>query len=194
MLKNLSTISSDLLIHNNPALITKRNVYIYGFQIIYSTVFCTFSIFILGLLLNQVFLTMIFLSIFSFGRVLAGGYHASTYGKCYILTMVCYISTQVLTFFLTNRIILQAGLFLLSIIYVGIKGPIYSSNKRVRSELIYHHQKNLKVYLIIISIVFILILNQSMYNISSQISSTLFMVTLLFYIQQRRSYYDQCNC
>ena len=134
MLKTISIYSTNFLILRNPLLKPKKNIYIYGFEIIYSTLFCTISILLLGILLNQIPQTLTFLLVFSSGRVLAGGFHASTYRNCYILTMLCFLFTQFLSYALTQMPFWQIVIFVFSVFYLGLNGPIYSSKKNIKIE------------------------------------------------------------
>lgn len=63
MLKNISIFSTNFLIQKRPLLAQKRNIYTYGFEIIYSTLFCTLSILLLGAIQDRLLQTFIFLSV-----------------------------------------------------------------------------------------------------------------------------------
>lgn len=185
MLKTISIYSTNFLIDRNQLLKPKKNIYIYGFEIIYSTLFCTISILLFGLLLKQIPQTLTFLLVFSLGRVLAGGFHASTYRNCYILTMLCFLFTQFLSYALTQTPFLQMIILLFSVFYLGLNGPVYSAKKAIKLELYLKHKKTLLAFLSVISILTILFILNTSFFVSSEISSTLFMVTILFFIKQK---------
>lgn len=185
MLKTISIYSTNFLIYRNPLLKPKKNIYIYGFEIIYSTLFCTISILLLGLLLNQIPQTLTFLLVFSTGRVLAGGFHASTYKDCYILTMASFLFTQLISYLLIQYPSIQILIFGFSILYLGINGPIYSSNKKITLVVFRKHRKNLRKFLAIICPLTFFLFIKAFYIISSEIGCTLFTVTILFIIKQK---------
>lgn len=185
MLKNISIFSTNFLIQKKPLLAQKRNIYTYGFEIIYSTLFCTLSILLLGTIQDRLLQTFIFLSVFSVGRVLAGGYHASTYKKCYLLTLATFLAAQLLMDILIKHHFFQYPLFMFSILYLLIKGPIYSAEKKIKPEAYHTHRKRLIIFLAALSIITPIYWIKTSYLISAGISSTIFFVTILFFIKER---------
>ncbi len=72
----------------------KRRVYYFGFQVVIGTLFEAILLVGAALLLG-VFLPMLVTSAAFIGlRVIAGGYHMDTYGKCTVATLVLFLITS----------------------------------------------------------------------------------------------------
>ena len=69
---------------------SRKSVYRYGFQLFLSTSASTTAILLLSALFSLFGHAVIFLLIFMPLRFFSGGYHAKTYGSCFILTNAVY--------------------------------------------------------------------------------------------------------
>ena len=69
----------------------KRSVYYYGFQIIIGAVVKGVLLVSIALLFRSLIPTLIAVLTFSSLRVIAGGYHMDTYGKCISLSLAMFI-------------------------------------------------------------------------------------------------------
>ena len=106
-----------------------KDVYIYGFDLMFSFLISTTIILTIGLLTHQIFPTIFFLLTFILVRRYTGGYHANTYLKCQICTVSFYLITVALSTYLNvphySFIILEViGIFI-----VLIFGPIENPHK-----------------------------------------------------------------
>lgn len=70
----------------------RKAVYIYGAELSLSTLAASFSIIIISLLLGHFFTAVLFLACFVGFRLFAGGFHASTYGRCFLLTNSMFLA------------------------------------------------------------------------------------------------------
>ena len=61
-------------------------VYIYGAELLFSTALAAFSILLISFLAGKLFFGILFILIFVSLRIFVGGYHASTYRNCFLLT------------------------------------------------------------------------------------------------------------
>ncbi len=62
------------------------NVYVYGTELLLSTTLAAFSILLISFLAGELFSGILFIIIFVSLRVFVGGFHASTYRNCFLLT------------------------------------------------------------------------------------------------------------
>lgn len=70
----------------------QRDIYIYGFELFYSTLFTLLSIFFLSsICLNNILFAVIFILFFYPIRLFCGGYHCKTYRNCFFLTNIIFI-------------------------------------------------------------------------------------------------------
>lgn len=90
MLERLSENSTAYFIRRGIVPEEKRAIYAYGFAVTYSTVFGLGAILLLGALFHRTPETLVFLGYFIAIRLFAGGYHAPTYGGCFLVTLCAY--------------------------------------------------------------------------------------------------------
>ena len=74
---------------------TRRPVYIYGFELFLSTVSSMISILIISAIFFHTYSGCLFLAVFITLRLFSGGYHAETYGRCFILTNCVFLLSVV---------------------------------------------------------------------------------------------------
>lgn len=67
-------------------------IYIYGSELLFSTALATFSILLTSFLVGRLFAGILFILIFVSLRVFVGGYHASTYRNCFLLTNSVFLA------------------------------------------------------------------------------------------------------
>jgi len=91
MLQRISENISHYLVKQNAATEEKREIIQYGLQSLISTGLATVIILVVSLLLGCFGETVVFLSGFVFLRRYTGGYHAGTYLRCFMTTLLAYL-------------------------------------------------------------------------------------------------------
>lgn len=129
LLQGLANASTNLFISKNIISNEQSDIYIYGFEILYSTLFSMSGIMLLAIIFASWTNGIIFLLYFMPIRIFAGGYHASTYGKCFVLTNAVFLITIVFAniLFLTNNAI-RFIILLASLRYIVKYAPIENIN------------------------------------------------------------------
>ena len=84
MLNRCACLLTDKLCRRGVVEEQKRPVFIYGFELLMSTLSSMVSIFIFSLLLGAPYASLCFFIAFMGLRFFAGGYHAPTYRLCFI--------------------------------------------------------------------------------------------------------------
>lgn len=69
----------------------KRSIYVYGFELFLSTMLSVVSVLLFALFFSAPETGLIFLFVFMGLRLFSGGYHAKTYGHCFILTNAIFL-------------------------------------------------------------------------------------------------------
>ena len=92
MLATIAARLTDQLYSHSPLDPSKKAIYEYGIQLSLSTLASMCSIVLLGLLLKKPASAFIFLGVFFFLRLFSGGYHATTYARCFLLTNSVYLA------------------------------------------------------------------------------------------------------
>ena len=91
MLNACATELTDRLLRRFPMAQARKAVYIYGFELTLSSLAVMLSVFILSCLFGAVNTSFTFSLIFVSIRLFSGGYHAKTYGRCFILSNAIYM-------------------------------------------------------------------------------------------------------
>lgn len=120
----------------------KEAIYTYGLELIISTAAGLVSILLFSAFLDEVFSGVIFITVFVPLRLFTGGYHAETYGKCFVISNLSYLLLLFITCGLWKLIpiIVWYGILLVVCYYIAREAPvinyhqIISENKRKRSN------------------------------------------------------------
>lgn len=72
---------------------SKRRILMYGCELVLSTLTSFASIAAISILVQDFFSSLLFIAIFFFLRLFTGGFHASTYTRCFIITNGVYLAT-----------------------------------------------------------------------------------------------------
>lgn len=91
MLHKLAGDISFHLITNKIIDIKDRDIYIYGLELLISTLFTSLSILILGFFVGELISAIVYLSVYFFLKSYTGGYHAKHYYECYIYSILVFI-------------------------------------------------------------------------------------------------------
>lgn len=135
-------ISSDLV-----------DVYIYGFEVLVSSLLSTLLILLIGALGGRFIETIIFLIVFIGLRSFTGGFHASTYWLCTTLTLSIYSIVMLFSFYLIIPKTVYLVLFPVGMIVLFLKSPVHNPNK----YLTYIETKRYKTICIILFFLIMLV-------------------------------------
>lgn len=122
LLKN-KTITEDL-----------RDVYVYGFEILLSFVFSVLTILLLGLLTNNILVSLIYLIVFIFTRRFVGGYHANTHFKCQLCSFIIFSTVLLLTSYIDVDIYWICTLMVIGTFSILILAPIENPHKPITEQ------------------------------------------------------------
>lgn len=186
MLRKISKLSASIIINKINISQKKKPIYTYAFEIIYSTLFCFICMIIFGIWQNKLIQTIEFIILFSILRLFSGGYHASTYRNCFLLTNSVYISEQILCQMILKHGHIQWALCLSSIIYIWIKAPVYSAQRQITSEKYTRDKHKLRICISVIFLTMIFYTYMNIYLFTSGIASILFMVAILIILEEWR--------
>lgn len=130
------------------------DIYIYGIELMISSLIGTIIILFLGLVLNVIIESIIFMVSLSLIRLFCGGYHAKTYFKCNLIFVISFVfalfvAKKAIFFISLYYYYTLMGLFLLSFIIFLKFSPVDNENKRVPVE----KMKTYKVISILILVV-----------------------------------------
>lgn len=124
-----------------------REVYVYGLELIISTLAGMLSILAVSTMLSDITAGLVFLFSFVPLRLFTGGYHASTYGKCFLVSNISYIVLILINNLIWKTVGIGAwvALFVVISLYIAHNAPqvnVHQNinlNKRKRSNRIVKH-------------------------------------------------------
>lgn len=137
----------------------KEEIYIYGVELIISTLFCLVSILLVSSLLSSFTSGLVFISVFVPLRLFTGGYHAATYRKCFIISNLSYLLILFLKCITWRTVSMEMWWCLLigTCLYIIMNAPIINSAQPI-SESKQKRSKRITKYILTVDIVWILCL------------------------------------
>ncbi len=129
MLINISEILSNIMVRYN--LIERKDleIYNYGWYQLLILIINIGIIFILGIITKEIISLIIYLTMFSFLRSYAGGYHALTARRCFAINVFSYIFViLIIKYTSVDAYLFWILLCFSSVIIIGLS-PVASCNK-----------------------------------------------------------------
>lgn len=147
---NSGIVSSDL-----------NDIYIYGFEVLISSLLSTLLILIAGAALGRFIETICFLIVFIGLRSFTGGFHANTYWLCTTLTLSIYGAVMLLSINIVIPNIVYWLLFPVGMIILLLKAPVRNPNKYLTDKEAMRHKLVSVILFIAMMFVGSLLLNRS---------------------------------
>lgn len=91
MLEKAAVALTEFMYKKGAISISKRPIFIYGFQLTISALCSTLSILTISIFLGKPLSALMFFIVFFWIRLFSGGFHANTYLKCFFLTNALYL-------------------------------------------------------------------------------------------------------
>lgn len=141
----------------------------YGLEIVITRAFFAVIIAIIGMMMSCFFESVVFAISFSLLREYGGGYHAETRKKCFILSILTLFAALSVIKLAENFQIIALpiwGIALVSVIYILLKAPIDTSNKRFDEDeiKIYGRKARLLTVILLVAATFLWVLNLGDYT------------------------------
>ena len=110
MISWLSQKLADLFVSSGAVPAEDRDVYVYGLDVLISTAASVLCVLVIGILAGRLPVTLLFLACFIALRSVAGGFHASTHFRCFLIMLGAYGAALLPVFFLTEGLLGRAAL------------------------------------------------------------------------------------
>ena len=156
MLNKIAIILSKRLLAHNTIDEELFDIYVYGFELLFSSLMSTSIIFVVGMLLGRIIETILFLITFVLLRSFTGGYHANSYLLCALVTSLSYGFVLLLSELMKVSINAYIILALVGLVVLLILAPKEHPNKKLTPK------KKIKFKIISI-IIFVLIMIVGIY-------------------------------
>lgn len=159
MLATIAARLTDQLYFRCPLDPSKKAIYEYGIQLSLSTLASMCSIMVLGILLKNPASAFIFLSVFFFLRLFSGGYHATTYARCFLLTNSGYLAVVGASYWIVHFQLyhLLPVIVVASCVVVIVLSPVRNKHHPL-SENTYRKNRKIAVVLAAVECLLFLIL------------------------------------
>jgi accessory gene regulator B len=105
------------------------DIYVYGFELVLSFLFGVAVMLFIGIVSDRIFHTLIFLLVFVTLRSFTGGYHANTYGVCFMVTISIFVVTLLLSEYINISWWYYCFLLLIGVPIIYVVAPIEHPNK-----------------------------------------------------------------
>lgn len=178
MLHKLAEDISLYLITNKIIDIEERDIYIYGIELLISTLLTSISILILAFFIGELVSAVIFLLIHFLLKSYTGGYHANYYYQCYIYSILNFIiliiaKTRIL---LAYKPVVALALLVISIMIIFKYAPVTNKNNPKTEEEISRNKKIARKRVLLLSLIPIL-----GYVVKAELIDIWFMVALTIF-------------
>lgn len=158
------------------------DIYVYGFEILLSSLFSVSVILVLGCLIGQFAQTLCFLLLFISLRSFTGGYHANTYLICAIVTFSVFLIVLSLSNLIVVSNLIYIFFAILGAVIIFMISPIENPNKKITKA-----QKNkfkiISVVLFVLFVSFGLYIKQFNVSLSCVVFFTLLADIILLFIK-----------
>lgn len=174
----------------------ERPVYIYGFELLLSTLSSMITIISISIIVGNPSYAMFFMLFFFSLRLFTGGCHANTYLKCFITTNIIFTSTILLTklaLFLEFKWIFPI-LVTISTAIVWIFSPIKNNNHPCSDETYIKNKTKARFLSSVYSLIFICLYSFTSFDdIAINSAWHLIMVSVMIIIEKIRTYREVEN-
>ena len=160
----------------------KEEIYVYGLELIITTFLGLASIVLVSGVLSEWSSAWIFTGIFVPLRLCTGGYHADTYGKCFVISNLSYLSLLIIKKLTEGRVPMLVWFMLLAIAcwYIGKNAPVLHRNQMINEQKQKRNRKTARVLLIVdVAVSLGLVIYQSQYVVMVALSIYLVAVFMM---------------
>lgn len=149
MISRIALTITDWLRKRDIIVQEEYEIYLFGMEQLLSSIMNMVSVLIIGMILGVLLESIIFLMAFKFIRQYAGGYHASTRIRCYLLSIMTIITVLSVIKYVSMDEIILVTLSGLASIVILLLSPIDTENRRIDAvERIYYRKKTIIIWVI----------------------------------------------
>lgn len=136
MLNKISNHLATKLLEKVDDVKYDKSVYVYGFELTISTMAGLASILLSSVILSNLMSGVIFIAFFVPLRLYTGGYHASTYAKCFIVSNLTYILLLILKELTWGKVGIEVWfvLLLLAGYYISQNAPQINVHHNIKKK------------------------------------------------------------
>lgn len=158
MLQKTSMHLANQLVFNKIISENELEIYQYGFEILFSSLITAISICLSASIFDKLSVAILYLAITIPLRTTAGGYHATSYLRCFIFSnlyflFILFVYQLVLQF--TFFPLIWISILFFSYTFILLNAPIKNRNHPISDTTLKKNQKLLYIFLLIDSLIII---------------------------------------
>lgn len=163
MFSKMSKALVDVIIEYNLINSYDSEIYIFGCHQLFMILSNILMIFVFGVIAGEIIPILFYLAMFSFLRIYAGGYHALTVKKCFVVNVFLYVFVLlVIKYVFINKYMFYLLFFIASVVIVKLS-PVASPSKPLDSREVRKYKKN-TIFVWVIESTILLVLNYIQFN------------------------------
>lgn len=182
----LSQMFTGYFIRRNIITKEKEDIFVYGFQLIISTLSSMITILLISCFTNITY-GILFLFFFMPIRGCVGGYHADTFEKCFLYTSLCFPATIMISAIMQHMHLVPVAYLLLiaGAIILILKAPCRNAHNPLSEEAIHKNKCYTRILLLIYGgiIIVTFCVNPTLSLVEA---NTLNLVTFLFIFKKQQ--------
>lgn len=183
-LEKISILITDYYIRKNIIDASKREIYIYGFKLIFSDIINYSLVIVMGIFLNCLIESIVFLITLCGLRIFSGGFHAKTFWVCRISMVLTFIGVMGVTYLLKDVHAISKCIVIIDAIsfaVIAFLAPVQNPNKPLTIKQIARNRKKSIIASIFISIISMIFMRINI-NIGVTISNSFAAVAILMIV------------
>lgn len=169
--------------HSTIRYVKDKELYIYGFALMVSTILSFLIVILVSLAFHDIFSGILYFFLFSFLRSYAGGYHCSSYLRCHIAYSIIFIIYQLVKLNFPNCYFFCGSW--IGAVYLFYNAPIDNENKRLSIQEKEYFNKIVKIILLILLIVNLMMIHFGLKDYIITINFVLTISAVLAWIGKR---------
>lgn len=166
------------------------NVYQYGTELMLSCIFTSGLILVLSCIIDSFLAGVLYLAIYMSLKGTAGGYHASSYGRCFFISISAYVVQTIISKVLSAYAppyLFWLGVLFLSGTYIFCNAPVKNCNHPIGAKALRKNQlraRTLVIFLCVLITLLYFLLQQS--YLLNHIVLTIASIAIFMYIAFRK--------
>lgn len=135
-MKQLADFTTHHLVTKGIVTEADAPIYTYGFEVMFSSFFTFGSLFALSVCVGNFFEALLFFTAFMVLRIYAGGYHASTRVRCYLISLLMYTIFSIILFAIPAHwyLLLIVLASIIAFICIALWAPVIHKNRNISQE------------------------------------------------------------
>lgn len=185
MIHKIAQKTADIFCIQNVADKEKKEIYVYGIELLISSLIGIVLVLGLSIGLGKVWSGVVFLAVFILVRQYTGGYHADTYVRCNAAFVLTYLLTVGIWIFCRVHDLKVAVWFILlgAYIIMAVLAPVENKNKPLDDEEVKKYKwKSILIYSAFIMAFLVMDISGVFYGVCLYIKIILIMITVLMFL------------